>query len=186
MTDALAQRDAVAAELEANKAEAATAIAEWQAALEAEKERATRALAERDEARTVAKTLHQRLAAQSGASADAFKKEVKELRETLDHERALAAKLVAERDRATQQNEALQRMIEQERSNRVKAVAERDEYKSRFKALTTEIPSRTPSDSGETTQSYMIGRTEPEMPIPAAARAPEPTTDPARPVTKKK
>ena len=141
-------------------------------------------MSERDEARTVAKTLHQRMGT-GGAPADAFKKEIKELRDTLDHERALAAKLVSDRDRATQQVEALQRMIEQERSNRVKAVAERDEYKSRFRALTSEAPPRTPADSGETTQSYVLSATDPNVPIQSVEH-PETPTSPMPATPKKK
>jgi hypothetical protein len=130
--------------------------------------------------RSVAKTLHQKLG--QAATPDAARKENKELRDALEQERGLATKLVSERDRATQQVEALQRMIEQERSARVKAVAERDEYKSRFRALTSEAPSRTPADSGETTQSYQITTTETEMPRVNLTESP---TVPVQPIRKK-
>lgn len=92
-------------------------------------------LTERNEARNVARNLHQRIA--SGGGVDALKAELVELRSSLDSAQTTVTNVMTERDRAQLQIEALGRQIDQERSARAKAVAERDQYRDRFRALTS-------------------------------------------------
>jgi chromosome segregation ATPase len=162
-----AERDALTAALESSKADATGAISEWQAALETEKQRTEKSIAERDEARAVAKKLHQRLSANTSATTEALNRELKQLKESLSKER--------------QHTEALQRMLDQERGNRVKIMAERDEFKARFRALTKETPA-SPLDSYDTTQSYLnAGRTDPNVPL-VATTLPDQSTPVTQPI----
>jgi chromosome segregation ATPase len=96
---------------------------------------ATTLRAERDEARNVARGLHQRIA--GGAGVEALKTELGTVRAALDAERASAVTVTSERDRAHLQVEALGRQLDLERSARAKAVLERDQYRDRFRVLTT-------------------------------------------------
>ena len=92
-------------------------------------------LAERDEARNVARGLHQKIA--GGAGVEALKTELASTRAALDAERISSTTVVAERDRAQLQVEALGRQLDQERSARAKATLERDQYRDRFRVLTS-------------------------------------------------
>ncbi len=91
--------------------------------------------AERNEARNVARNLHQRIA--GGGGVEALKAELTELRSSLDSAQTNVTNVMAERDRAQLQIESLGRQIDQERSARAKAVVERDQYRDRFRALTS-------------------------------------------------
>ncbi len=131
---------------------------------------------ERDEARTLARQLHVKLAGPRKDDAD-------DLRTALDAERQVAANLVAERDQLNLRIEALGRMIDQERDGRARALSERDEWQLRFKSLARgSVDTSQPLDfSREETRSFMLERpTVPEMP---AAKA-EAVTDPAIPKKK--
>jgi len=116
---------------------------------------------ERDEARNVARGLHQRIA--GGAGVEAIKAELAALRGALDAERQNMTGVASERDRAMLQVEALGRQLDQERSARAKAVQERDQYRDRFKVLTTsqggsgEMPR--PTITSEETKAYSAQRT---------------------------
>ncbi len=174
---ALAERDAAREQLEqlqASDTELAAArqrAADAEAALAEHEARAGQLLAERDEARTVARGLHQKLAA---AGADSVKAELASLKSQLEREKDTAAKVTVERDRVQLQVEALSRQLDQERSNRAKAVLERDQYRDRFRALTTSSGSGemvNPTSSLEETKTYSIGQaTTQEVPAYSGVR----------------
>lgn len=92
--------------------------------------------AERDEARAVARQLHQKSAAKPGGD--------EQLRMQID---------------------ALSRQLEQERTARARALAERDDFRSRFKALAGPTSNRI-EDSREETRPYFLApaTTQTEMP----------------------
>ncbi len=129
-------------------------------------------LAERDEARAVARQLHQRLSSSAG-------KDTADLQGALEAERQVAATLLAEKHALAQRLEALERLAAQERDGRGQALAERDEWRSRFQALARGGDGTGVRDmSREDTLSYNRGvPTQPE--VPAVSR--EATTDPAIP-----
>lgn len=116
LTDAVAARDGALQQREALSAE-----------LELLRSQLTRAQAEREEARTVAKALHQKVTKAEQAAWEAAA-----VQNALESERAT---LIADRDRLKLQIDALGRQLEGERSARARAVQERDEYRDRFKTL---------------------------------------------------
>jgi chromosome segregation ATPase len=155
---AMERGDALQAQLAATESR----IGAEAAATREAREVALKLKTERDEARALARQLHQKVAVAGGGAA----REAADLRTALDHERQLAANLVSERDQLNLRIEALGRMIDQERDGRTRALSERDEWQSRFKALAKgSIDTPQPLDfSREETRSYAVP-TVPEMPV---------------------
>lgn len=175
-----AQAAAHHAELQAQLDDAVSAAKEWDAALKSErtatsearevakqlKAQFDKAAHERDEARAIARQLHQKVASASKSPEDEANQKT----------------LLIERDSLSMQVEALCRQLEQERTARARAVTERDEFRSRFKALTSSTPARSPEDSQETTRPYHIDAldlnpTQRDMP---SLRSQDVKTEPAR------
>ncbi len=131
--------------------------------LQAENERL---MSERDEARAIARKLHQK------NPASRTDLELSDLRAALSQQEQLSTDLVQERDELNIRLEALGRMLEQERAGRVVALAERDEWHSRFRVLARgAVESGVESDiSREETRSYLPRRD--------ILSTKEPTTDP--------
>ncbi len=155
---AMERGDALQAQLAATESR----IGAEAAATREAREVALKLKTERDEARALARQLHQKVAVAGGGAA----REATDLRTALDHERQLAANLVSERDQLNLRIEALGRMIDQERDGRTRALSERDEWQSRFKALAKGgIDTPQPLDfSREETRSYAVP-TVPEVPV---------------------
>jgi chromosome segregation ATPase len=144
------------------------------------KTQSERLLAERDEARALARSLHQK-----SAASKAVDRELLDARTALDHERQLAASLVSERDQLNLRLEALGRMLDQERDARAKALGERDEWLSRFKSLAKGTTESGPVDIAQETRSYSFDKvTVPE--IPAVKPVIRPVDKPTEPLLIKK
>ncbi len=143
---------------------------------------------ERDEALAIAKQLRTQII--GGHGVDGLKQEVKELRETLDNERALSAQLVGDREREELRAEALERDLVRLRSAIIRVNEERDLYRDRFRALTAGRESglhRRPDVNRMETRSYQAKDSAPtytEVPIVSVADA-EPVTDPLLKTPKK-
>jgi hypothetical protein len=143
-------------------------------------------LAERDEARGVARSLHQKLNASAKGT-----RELSDLNVALGQERQIAATLLKEKEELGLKIEALGRMIEQERNGRTQALSERDEWQSRFKALArgaTDVS--LPLDfSREQTRSYTLEQPAAELPthpeIPAIKKTPSAPGDATDPMITK-